>query len=94
MAIVGFCLFGPDTIIAGAAAQDLGGKRDVAKAAGFIDGLGSIGAILQGVVTSTISQKLGWDYLFYAFVAMAVFACIALTLGHRPRHAPQLRTAN
>jgi sugar phosphate permease len=84
MAIVGFCLFGPDTIIAGAAAQDLGGKRDVAKAAGFIDGLGSIGAILQGVVTSTISQKLGWDYLFYAFVAMAVFACIALCIGHRP----------
>lgn len=85
MAAVGFCLFGPDTIISGAAAQDLGGKRDVAKAAGFIDGLGSIGAILQGLVTATISQKLGWNYLFYAFVGMSILACIALMIGHRPK---------
>jgi sugar phosphate permease len=83
MALVGFCLFGPDTIICGAAAQDLGGKREVAKAAGFINGMGSIGAIFQGLVTSGVSKRFGWDALFYIFVALALLSCVALLLGKR-----------
>ncbi len=83
MALVGFCLFGPDTIICGAAAQDLGGKHDVAKAAGFIDGVGSIGAVFQGVLTSTVSARWGWDRLFDVFVVAALVACVALMLGKR-----------
>src|SRR5207247_1270604 len=65
MALIGFCLFGPDTIICGAAAQDIGGRHNVAKAAGFINGVGSIGAIFQGIVTSKMSAKFGWNALFY-----------------------------
>jgi sugar phosphate permease len=57
MALVGFCLFGPDTLISGAAAQDIGGKHDVAKAAGFINGFGSTGAVFQGLVTSGMSTS-------------------------------------
>jgi len=87
MAMIGFCLFGPDTIIAGAAAQDLGGTRDVAKAAGFINGMGSIGAIFQGMVTTGVSSRFGWDVLFYVFVALALLSCVALMLGKRPKTA-------
>jgi sugar phosphate permease len=84
MALVGFCLFGPDTIICGAAAQDLGGKHNVAKAAGFINGVGSIGAIFQGMVTSGMSRsRFGWDGLFYLFVALALLSSIALLIGKR-----------
>jgi sugar phosphate permease len=84
MALVGFCLFGPDTIICGAAAQDLGGKHNVAKAAGFINGVGSIGAIFQGVVTSRMStSRFGWNGLFYLFVALSLLSCVALLLGKR-----------
>jgi sugar phosphate permease len=82
MALVGFCLFGPDTIICGAAAQDLGGKHNVAKAAGFINGVGSIGAIFQGLVTSGVSKsRFGWNGLFYLFVALALLSAIALLFG-------------
>jgi sugar phosphate permease len=84
MALVGFCLFGPDTIICGAAAQDLGGPRghNVAKAAGFINGVGSIGAIFQGAVTSGMStSRYGWNGLFYLFVALALLSSVALLLG-------------
>jgi sugar phosphate permease len=86
MAMVGFCLFGPDTLVSGAAAQDLGGKHNVARAAGFINGMGSIGAIVQGSLTSTLSAY-SWNYLFYAFVAMAGASSLALLLGKTKRAA-------
>ena len=86
MALVGFCLFGPDTLISGAAAQDIGGKHDVAKAAGFINGVGSCGAVLQGLATSGISAWLGWDALFYFFVLLAMLSSVALLIGKRPTH--------
>ncbi|MEZ4267503.1 MAG: MFS transporter [Myxococcota bacterium] len=78
MAIVGFLLFGPDALLSGAAAQDIGGDDAAASAAGIINGLGSIGAILQGVVTATISAMYGWDALFYVFVLTATLAAVAV----------------
>jgi sugar phosphate permease len=87
MALVGFCLFAPDTLIAGAAAQDIGGKHDVAKAAGFINGFGSVGAVFQGPVTSGMSiSRFGWNGLFYLFAALALVSSIALLIGKRRAH--------
>jgi sugar phosphate permease len=83
MALIGFCLFGPDTIICGAAAQDIGGRHNVAKAAGFINGVGSVGAIFQGLVTTKMSKAYGWDALFYLFVCLALLSSVALLLGKR-----------
>ncbi|MFL5322222.1 MAG: MFS transporter [Myxococcaceae bacterium] len=81
MALIGFCLFGPDALISGAAAQDLGGPAAAATVAGAINGMGSIGAVLQGRVTSTISTAYGWNALYYVFVALALIAAVALRLG-------------
>lgn len=78
MALTGFLLFGPDALISGAAAQDLGGTRAAASAAGVINGLGSIGAILQGVVTTTVSEAYGWNGLFYVLVGLAVLSSLSL----------------
>jgi len=87
MALVGFCLFGPDTLISGAAAQDIGGKHDVAKAAGFINGFGSTGAVFQGLVTSGMSSsRFGWNGLFYLFVALSLVSSVALLIGKRRAH--------
>jgi sugar phosphate permease len=86
MALIGFCLFGPDTVICGAAAQDIGGKHNVAKAAGFINGVGSVGAIFQGVVTSTLSKsRFGWNGVFYLFVVLSLLSSIALLIGKSAR---------
>ena len=90
MALVGFCLFGPDTLVAGAAAQDAGGKHNVARAAGFINGMGSVGAAFQGRVTAGLSGY-GWNYLFYTFVAMAAVSSVVLLLGKAP--TPRDQTA-
>jgi OPA family sugar phosphate sensor protein UhpC-like MFS transporter len=78
MALVGFCLYGPDALISGAAAQDLGGADATALAAGTINGMGSIGSVFQGRFTAMVSRDYGWNALFYSFVGMALFAAAVL----------------
>jgi len=48
VAIIGFCTYGPHILMVGHAAQDFGKKSGAAGAAGFIDGMGYIGASLAG----------------------------------------------
>jgi len=78
LAAVGFLLFGPDTLISGAAAQNLGRERATASAAGIINGFGSVGAASQGMLTAAIAQRWGWDALFLCFVGFAVLSALAL----------------
>ena len=78
LALVGFLLFGPDTLICGAAAQNLGRERATASAAGIINGFGSVGAASQGMLTAAIAQAWGWDALFLCFVGFAVLSALAL----------------
>lgn len=78
MAAVGFFLFGPDTLISGACAQDIGGPRLSGSAAGFINGLGSLGGISQGFITVYISENFGWDMLFYFFILVAFLAALIM----------------
>ena len=85
MALVGALLFGPDALISGAAAQDAGGKYAAATAAGVVNGIGSVGAILQEYVTRGVSERYGWDKLFYVFVGLAAFSAVCLIPTFRPR---------
>ena len=78
LALVGLTLFGPDSLLCGAAAQDAGGPHAAATATGFVNGLGSIGAILEGVTVPMISGRHGWDALFPVLVAMALLASLVL----------------
>jgi sugar phosphate permease len=78
LALVGAMLFGPDSVISAAAAQDLGGEGASATAAGFINGMGSIGATFQGLLTAYVANHYGWDVLFRAFFVLAAFAAVAL----------------
>ena len=79
MAIVGAFLFGPDALISAAAAQDAGGPLAAAQAAGIINGLGSIGGVLQETVTRGVSRAFGWNALFYVFVALALLSAVGLS---------------
>lgn len=83
MALVGFLLFGPDALVSGAAAQDAGGPRAAAVAAGFINGTGSIGGVLQEAVTRGISGRFGWTSLFHAFVVFSVISGLVLVVAAR-----------
>ena len=78
MALVGFCLFGPDALISGVAAQDLGGPMAAATVAGFINGCGSVGAIAQGALVAGVSDRYGWQAVFQALMILAAISAVAL----------------
>ncbi|MDG3006516.1 MFS transporter [Paludisphaera mucosa] len=80
VALIGFLLVGPYSFLAGAVALDFGGKKGAAAAAGIIDGVSYIGAMLSGLVMAQISVKFGWSGAFavLAFVALATGG-VALT---------------
>jgi sugar phosphate permease len=78
MGLIGFTLFGPDALLAGAVAQDLGGERAAASTSGIINGMGSVGAILTGLIVPYVGTHYGWDALFFFFVALAILSAAAL----------------
>ena len=78
LALIGFLLFGPDSLVSGAAAQDAGGPEAAALAAGLINGMGSVGAIFQEAVTRGVSARYGWGALFQVFVVLSLVAALAL----------------
>lgn len=55
LGLAGFMLYGPDSLLSGVGAIDVGTKRGALVAAGIINGMGSIGPIFQ-------EQLIGWFY--------------------------------
>jgi len=47
---VGFTLYGPDSLVSGAGAIDVGSRKHAILAAGIINGMGSVGSVVQEVV--------------------------------------------
>ena len=92
MALVGALLYGPDSLLSGAAAQDLGGPRAAALAIGMINGLGSVGAVSQEFITRAVSRSSGWNAVFYVLLASAIAAALLLTPTFR--RAPPPAAAN
>lgn len=80
IATVGFFLFGPESLVAGAAAQDLGKRHGTAVAVGAVNGIGSLGAIAQGAFTLGLRDAWGWSGAFAGFVALALVGAGALLL--------------
>ena len=77
--LVGFLLFGPDTLLSGACAVDFGTKKGAGSAVGLINGMGSTGQILGLALPGIISERYGWDVLFIGFsVATLIAAAILL----------------
>lgn len=77
MMIIGFLVFGPDSLISGACAQDIG-KEHTGVAAGFINGMGSLGAIIQGSLVTYVSAHYGWSSLFFVFFLISLASCLVV----------------
>jgi sugar phosphate permease len=78
LALIGFCLFGPDSLLSGAVAQDAGGRHAAATATGLVNGVGSLGAILQGALNAWVSRAYGWHAVFFSFVTFSLLGALAL----------------
>lgn len=73
ISLLGFLTFGPDTLVTGAGAMDLGTRRGAATVAGVINGIGSCGQLLSAHMVARVASSWGWDSLFYLF---AIFSFI------------------
>lgn len=74
--LIGFFTYGPDSIMSGAAAMDMGKGQGAALAAGVINGVGSAGQLLSPVAVAFVSGRYGWDALFELFVVVALMAAV------------------
>ncbi len=95
---VGFLLIGPYSYMAGAISLDFGGKRGAATACGIIDGVGYLfGGVLAGKAVDAISEKLGWQGVFFTLAGVAgttgLVAAYFLVGQLRTRPAESVRTA-
>jgi sugar phosphate permease len=76
ISLAGVFSYGPDTLLSGAAAQDIGQGKATATASGLIDGIGHLGSLFSPFLVVSISGRYGWDWLF-VFLAAAAFAAAA-----------------
>jgi MFS transporter, OPA family, sugar phosphate sensor protein UhpC len=72
ISLIGIMTYGPDTLMSGAAAQDVGSREGAGTAAGLIDGVGSIGQLFSPYIVALVAERFGWDVLFYVFVVFSL----------------------
>ncbi|MDP9149145.1 MAG: MFS transporter [Myxococcota bacterium] len=73
---IGLFLLGPYSLLAGAVALDLAGKRGTATATGIIDGVGYLGATAAGYVLGRTSDRAGWSAAFDVLAAAAILSTV------------------
>ena len=74
LALIGLTVYAADAMISCVAAVDFGTSERAGAAAGFVNGCGSVGAILGGLLPG----YLGTGVLFYGFAGAAVVAGLLL----------------
>lgn len=74
LGIVGLAAYGADSMVSGVAAVDFGTSKYAAGAAGFINGCGSVGAILGGLLPGFLSAST----VFLVFAVAAGLAALIL----------------
>ena len=93
LGVVGFALYGPDSLLSGVGAIDVGSKKGALAAAGIINGMGSAGPIIQEKVIAFLYDRYNDSLLpifglllFVAFMGTLVTAALWLrSRGGRTR---------
>src|SRR5262249_23719288 len=77
---LGILVYGPDLVMAGPASVDAVSSRHTARAAGIVNGVGSLGQLISAYVVAVIVTRYGWDQLFTFFLVCSAAAATLLTL--------------
>lgn len=85
---VGFFLYGPDALLTGAGAMDIGSRRAAVFSAAVISGFGSMGPIVQELVIARMYDSKSGDLgpvfqLLFGSATLAALFCAALVLRNR-----------
>ena len=83
--LVGVVVNGPYTLISSAVCSDLGSHPSLkgnplamSTVTGIIDGFGSAGAAMEGLVVGGLKQLLGWHSVFYALMVFSLLCCVMI----------------
>jgi len=84
---IGFFTYGPHVAMCAACPMDFGTRKAAASAAGFIDGVGYIGAAVTGVLSGYLVENYGWNTAFYLWLggAIAAAALMLVLWNYRPK---------
>jgi len=80
LSLIGFTAMGPDSLLSGACAMDIGSRRQAALAAGVINGLGSIGPILQEPLIGWLKQYHGSQAVLLLLVGVVFLTTVGTGL--------------
>jgi sugar phosphate permease len=85
LALIGLTAYGADAMVSGVAAVDFGTSKYAAGATGFVNGFGSVGAILGGLLPGFFPGIV----IFYTFAAAALLAALILfpSWNQRPQRS-------
>ncbi len=80
LGLIGFTQLGPDALLSGACAMDIGSRRQAALAAGVINGFGSLGPILQEPLIGWMKEIYGLHSVFLLLVMVGLVSTVATGL--------------
>ena len=80
LGLIGFTLYGPDALMTGAGAIDVGSAKRATLAAGVINGMGSVGSVLQELVLGEVLKESGAGTVFAILVGAAIAAALCLAV--------------
>jgi OPA family glycerol-3-phosphate transporter-like MFS transporter len=86
LGLIGFTAMGPDSLLSGACAMDIGSRRQAALAAGVINGLGSIGPIVQEPLIGWLKETHGAQAVLLLLVGVVFLTTVATGLLARFEH--------
>ena len=81
LGLVGFTLYGPDALMSGAGAMDIGSRRGAVLAAGVINGMGSMGSVVQELLIGRLYDTGKGDLGPIFLLLMAASAMASLSIG-------------
>jgi OPA family sugar phosphate sensor protein UhpC-like MFS transporter len=76
--LIGIFLYGPDSMVSATAAIDFGTKRGAGSATGFVNGVGSMGAILGGYLPGIMTDDSNWTPFLAISLAGIVLSALIL----------------
>jgi sugar phosphate permease len=88
LGMVGFMLFGPDSLLTGAGAIEIGSPRTALAAAGIINGIGSIGSVVQELLVPRVYESSNGDVapvfaLLFGASTLSVLALIVVFIRNK-----------
>ncbi len=89
VSMAGIFSYGPDTLLSGVSAQDIGEAKAAGTACGLVEGIGHIGSLFSPYIVVYVSGRYGWDRLFALFAASAFLGGIVLLPLWKLRPADQ-----